>query len=142
MDPQGTLIGLIATDGIGEEIYATAADVFPICRSITGDGVRRTLQRIAAHIPLDILEVPTGTKVFDWVVPRESNIRDAYIRDQRGKKIVDFSSSNLHVVSYSIPVRQRVSLAELKNHLHTLPEQADLIPYRTSYYVENWGFCI
>jgi aminopeptidase-like protein len=107
-----------------------------------GDGVRRTLQRIAAHIPLDILEVPTGTKVFDWVVPREWNIRDAYIRDQRGKKIVDFASSNLHVVSYSIPVRQRVSLAELKNHLHTLPEQADLIPYRTSYYVENWGFCI
>ena len=106
MDPQGTLIGLIATDGIGEEIYATAADVFPICRSITGDGVRRTVQRIAAHIPLDILEVPTGTKVFDWVVPREWNIRDAYIRDQRGKKIVDFSSSNLHVVSYSIPVRQ------------------------------------
>ena len=140
MDPH--LFELIAKDSIGEEIYALAAEIYPICRSITGNGVRETLQRISAHIPLDIHEVPTGTKVFDWIVPREWNIRDAYIRDERGKKIVDYSSSNLHVVSYSTPVRQRVSLAELKKHLHTLPEQPDLIPYRTSYYVENWGLCI
>ena len=140
MDPH--LFELIATDSIGEKIYALAAEIYPICRSITGNGVRETLQRISAHIPLDIHEVPTGTKVFDWIVPREWNIRDAYIRDERGKKIVDYCSSNLHVVSYSTPVRQRVSLAELKKHLHTLPEQPDLIPYRTSYYVENWGLCI
>jgi aminopeptidase-like protein len=142
MDPHPNLFELIATDGIGEEIYALAAEIYPICRSITGNGVRDTLQRISAHIPLDIHEVPTGTEVFDWIVPREWNIRDAYIKDERGKKIVDYSSSNLHVVSYSTPVRQRVSLAELKKHLHTLPNQPDLIPYRTSYYVENWGFCI
>jgi aminopeptidase-like protein len=142
MDPHPNLFELIATDGIGEEIYALAAEIYPICRSITGNGVRNTLQRISAHVPLDIHEVPTGTEVFDWIVPREWNIRDAYIKDERGKKIVDYSSSNLHVVSYSTPVRQRVSLAELKKHLHTLPNQPDLIPYRTSYYVDNWGFCI
>jgi aminopeptidase-like protein len=142
MDPQRNLLEFIATDGIGEEIYALAAEIYPICRSITGNGIRDTLRRIGDHVPLDIHEVPTGTQVFDWTVPREWNIRDAYIRDAHGKKIVDFSASNLHVVSYSAPVRARVPLAELKKHLHTLPEQPDLIPYRTSYYAENWGFCI
>ena len=142
MDLHRNLAELIATDGIGEEIYALAAEIYPICRSITGDGVRDTLRHIGAHIPLTVHEVPTGTKVFDWTVPREWNIRDAYIKDARGNKVVDFSSSNLQVVSYSRPVRQHMSLAELKKHLHTLPEQPDLIPYRTSYYAEDWGFCI
>ena len=100
------------------------------------------MREVAAHIPLDIHEVPTGTQVLDWTVPREWNIRDAWIKNARGEKIVDFGRSNLHVMSYSVPVRQRISLAELKTHIHTLPEQPDLIPYRTSYYAENWAFCM
>ncbi len=142
MNSQDGLFELVAADSIGKEIYALAAEIYPICRSITGNGVRDTLQRIRAHIPLDIHEVPTGTRVFDWTVPREWNIRDAYIKDERGKRIVDYRSSNLHVVSYSTSVRRRMSLMDLKKHLHTLPEQPDLIPYRTSYYAESWGFCI
>jgi aminopeptidase-like protein len=132
----------LLTKNIGEEIFALAANIFPICRSITGTGVRQTLREIAAHIALEVHEVPTGTPVFDWTVPREWNIRDAYIKDRRGEKIVDFGRSNLHVVSYSVPVRKHVSLAELRQHIHTLPEQPDLIPYRTSYYAEGWGFCM
>jgi aminopeptidase-like protein len=132
----------LLTEGIGEEIFAFATKIFPICRSITGNGVRQTLREISAHIPLEVREVPTGTAVFDWTIPREWNIRDAYIKNEQGEKIVDFAHSNLHVMSYSVPVRQRISLGELKNHLHTLPCQPDLIPYRTSYYVENWAFCI
>jgi len=132
----------LLTENIGEEIFALAAKIFPICRSITGNGVRQTLREIAAHIALEMLEVPTGTPVFDWTVPHEWNIRDAYIKDMRDEKIVDFGRSNLHVVSYSVPVRKHVSLAELRQHIHTLPEQPDLIPYRTSYYAEGWGFCM
>ena len=124
----------LLTEGIGEDIFALAAKIFPICRSITGNGVRQTLREIAAHIALEMHEVPTGTPVFDWTVPREWNISDAYIKDSRGEKIVDFARSNLHVMSYSIPVRKHVSLAELRQHLHTVQEQPDLIPYRTSYY--------
>lgn len=127
---------------LGEEIYATAAGIYPICRSITGNGVRETLGRLARHVKIRVHEVPTGTQVFDWTVPREWNIRDAYIKNARGEKIVDFGASNLHVMSYSVPVRARLSLAELKEHLHSLPEQPELIPYRTSYYAENWGFCL
>jgi len=126
----------------GEEIFAFAARIFPICRSITGEGVRRTLREIGSHLPLEVREVPTGTEVFDWTIPREWNIRDAYIRNGAGEKVVDFTQSNLHVMSYSIPVRKRVSLAELKEHVHTLPEQPDLIPYRTSYYADDWAFCM
>jgi aminopeptidase-like protein len=129
-------------DDVGSEILALAARIFPICRSITGDGVRQTLREVAAHIDLDIHEVATGTPVLDWTIPREWNIRDAWIKNERGEKIVDFNRSNLHVMSYSVPVRQRMSLAELKQHIHTLPDQPDLIPYRTSYYVENWAFCM
>jgi aminopeptidase-like protein len=135
------LAGLIK-DGIGEDIYRFAAEIFPICRSITGDGVRDTLRRISAHIELDTHEVPTGTKVFDWTVPREWRIRDAYVRNSAGTKIVDFAANNLHVLNYSVPIRKKVSLEELKQHLHSLPSLPDVIPYRTSYYTENWGFCV
>ena len=129
-------------DDVGSEILALAARIFPICRSITGDGVRQTLREVAAHIDIDIHEVATGTPVLDWTIPREWNIRDAWIKNERGEKIVDFNRSNLHVMSYSVPVRQRMSLAELKQHIHTVPDQPDLIPYRTSYYAENWAFCM
>jgi aminopeptidase-like protein len=118
------------------------ARIFPICRSITGDGVRRTLREIGGHLPLEVHEVPTGREVFDWTIPREWNIRDAYIKNGAGEKIIDFAQSNLHVMSYSIPVRKRLGLAELKEHVHTLPEQPDLIPYRTSYYADDWAFCM
>jgi aminopeptidase-like protein len=137
-----TLYNQIVTKDIGEDVFAFAAKIYPTCRSITGDGVRDTLHEIGRHIPIQVHEVPTGTDVFDWTIPREWNIRDAYIKNQRGEKIVDFARSNLHVMSYSVPVRQQITLADLKNHLHTLPDQPDLIPYRTSYYAENWAFCM
>jgi aminopeptidase-like protein len=127
---------------VGEEIFALAKTIFPFCRSITGDGVRRTLREVAAHIDLAIHEVPTGTPVLDWIIPREWNIRAAYIKSERGETVVDFDRSNLHVMSYSVPVRRRMSLEELKRHIYTLPDQPDLIPYRTSYYAENWAFCM
>ena len=142
MVPEGLWAQPLDERAAGEAIYAIAAEIYPICRSITGNGVRETLRRLARHCEIDVHEVPTGTQVFDWTVPREWNIRDAYIRNARGEKIVDFSSSNLHVMSYSMPVRGQFSLAELKKHITTLPEQPDLIPYRTSYYAENWGFCM
>jgi aminopeptidase-like protein len=127
---------------IGPAIYALIERLFPICRSITGDGVRRTLDILGEHIALERHEVPTGTPVFDWIVPPEWNIRDAYIKGPDGRKIVDFRKSNLHVVSYSTPVRARLSLAELLPHLHSLPEHPDWIPYRTAYYNPDWGFCL
>lgn len=129
-------------DDVGAEIFALAARIYPFCRSITGDGVRQTLREVSAHIPLDVHEVPTGTPVLDWTIPREWNIRDAYIKNERGERIVDFNRSNLHVMGYSVPVQRRMSLAELKQHIYTLPDQPDLIPYRTSYYAENWAFCM
>lgn len=129
-------------DDVGTEILALAARIFPICRSITGDGVRQTLREVAAHIDLELHEVATGTPVLDWTIPREWNIRDAWIKNERGEKVVDFQRSNLHVMSYSVPVQRRMSLAELKPHIYTLPDQPDLVPYRTSYYAENWAFCM
>jgi aminopeptidase-like protein len=123
-------------------MHALVRRLFPLCRSITGDGVRQTLEIVGESIPLRVHEVPTGTEVLDWSVPKEWNIRDAYIADATGKRIVDFAESNLHVVGYSVPVTATMSLAELRGHLHTLPEQPGLIPYRTSYYAENWGFCL
>src|SRR6185437_12014975 len=126
----------------GRELHGFAAKLYPICRSITGDGIRQTLNIIQEQIPLQISEVPTGTPVFDWTVPKEWNIRDAYIKDGRGKKVVDFQQSNLHVLNYSAPVRAKMSLDELKPHLFTVPEHPDWIPYRTTYYQENWGFCL
>ncbi len=116
--------------------------LFPICRSITGSGVRETLKILSETIPLEIHEVPSGTKAFDWNVPREWNIRDACVKDSAGSRIIDFQQNNVSVVSYSVPVKKKLSLEELKPHLHTLPNQPDAIPYRTSYYNENWGFCL
>jgi aminopeptidase-like protein len=127
---------------VGEELHRFAAELYPICRSITGDGIRQTLTKIHKRIPLQISEVPTGTEVFDWTVPKEWNIRDAYIKDASGKRVVDFQRSNLHVLNYSTPVRATMPLSELKQHLFTLPVHSDWIPYRTSYYKENWGFCL
>jgi aminopeptidase-like protein len=127
---------------IGGDIYRFMSEMYPICRSITGEGSRQTLRLIGKRIPLEIHEVPSGTAVFDWVVPKEWNIKDAYIKNSTGKKVVDFQKSNLHVVSYSIPVHRRISLAELKGHLFALPDHPDWIPYRTSYYKEDWGFCV
>ena len=126
----------------GAQIYELAAEIYPICRSITGNGVRETLRRLACHIPLDIHEVRSGTVAFDWTVPLEWNIRDAYIKDAQGNRIVDFQASNLHVVSYSSPVHGHFQRDELLPHIFTLPDQPDLIPYRTSYYKETWGFCM
>lgn len=126
----------------GERIYALASELFPICRSITGNGVRETLQLMQRRVPLEINEVPTGTRVFDWIVPKEWNIRAAYIKDPSGNTVVDFARSNLHVQSYSVPVRRRMALSELKRHLFSLPDQPDLIPYRTAYWAESWGFCL
>ncbi len=125
-----------------EEMIRFIADLYPICRSITGDGVRETLRRVQRRIPIEIHEVPSGTQVFDWNVPREWNIRDAWIKNPRGEKIVDFQRLNLHVLNYSVPVHEKLPLAELKTHLFTLPDQPDLVPYRTSYYKEAWGFCL
>jgi aminopeptidase-like protein len=127
---------------IGYEMYRLIAELFPICRSITGNGVRETLRIIGRHIPVEVHNVPTGTQVFDWTVPREWNITDAYVKNSRGERVIDFQVSNLHVVNYSVPVKKRMSLAELRPHLFTLPDYPDWIPYRTSYYNENWGFCL
>ncbi|NEZ67229.1 DUF4910 domain-containing protein [Leptolyngbyaceae cyanobacterium CCMR0082] len=127
---------------LGLDMYSLISDLYPICRSITGNGVRKSLNIIQQHIPLEIHEVPTGTPVFDWTVPKEWNIKDAYIKDKTGKKIVDFQSSNLHVLNYSIPIHQTMSLSQLKEHLFSMPDQPDWIPYRTSYYQETWGFCL
>ncbi|MGE0205052.1 MAG: DUF4910 domain-containing protein [Hyphomicrobiaceae bacterium] len=128
--------------GIGEELYRLAAEIFPICRSITGDGVRQTLDILRRHAPFEVVEVATGTRVLDWDVPQEWTIREAFIADPAGRRIVDLANQTLSVVSYSVPVRARLPLAELKRHVHTLPEQPHLVPYRTSYYAPTWGFCM
>ena len=126
----------------GRAMHELVARLFPLCRSITGNGVRETLRLLGEVLALDVREVPTGTPVFDWTVPREWNIRDAYVKDASGTRVIDFQASNLHVMSYSVPVSRTMPLAELRDHLHTLPGQPDLIPYRTSYYKESWGFCL
>jgi len=128
---------------VGEELYKLVAELYPICRSITGDGVRRTLEIVDREVGggLEVSEVPTGTPVLDWTVPREWNVHDAWVADPAGRKVIDFQASNLHLVSYSAPVRATVSLAELSEHLFTLPDQPDWVPYRTAYYAERWGFC-
>jgi aminopeptidase-like protein len=126
----------------GSEMHELVTRLYPICRSITGDGVRRTLDVIAESIPLDVHEVPTDTPVLDWTIPREWNVREAYIEDPSGRRVVDLADSTLHLMSYSTPVDATMSLEQLRPHLHTLPDQPTLIPYRTSYYAPNWGFCL
>jgi len=126
----------------GRELHRFAAELYPICRSITGEGIRQTLRNIQERIPLQLTEVPTGTAVLDWTVPKEWNIRDAYIKDANGNKVVDFKKCNLHVLNYSMPVHASMPLSELKGHLATLPDRPDWVPYRTSYYKESWGFCL
>ena len=126
----------------GEAMMGLMARLFPICRSITGDGVRETLSILRERIDLKIEEVPSGYKAFDWTVPLEWNIRDAYVKNERGERVIDFKESNLHVLNYSVPVSATMTLEELRPHLHTRPEQPDAIPYLTSYYEESWGFCL
>jgi aminopeptidase-like protein len=127
---------------LGQELHRFAEELYPICRSITGDGIRRTLRAIQELIPLRSFEVPTGTAVFDWTVPKEWNTRDAYIKDSGGKRVVDFQDCNLHVLNYSVPVRAKMPLSELKLHLCSIPAHPEWIPYRTTYYKEDWGFCL
>jgi aminopeptidase-like protein len=127
---------------LGAEIFALVEELFPICRSVTGNGVRETLRILGKTMPLQVTEVPSGTPVLDWTVPREWNIREAWIAAPGGRRVVDFRDSNLHVVSYSVPVRVRLPLERLRPHLHTLPDHPDWVPYRTSHYEESWGFCL
>jgi aminopeptidase-like protein len=130
------------TNQAGSGMMKLISDLYPVCRSITGNGVRNTLRYIEGLVPLEITEIPTGTKIFDWEIPNEWNIRDAYIKDPQGNKIIDFKKLNLHVLNYSTPINQKMDLESLKKHLFSIPEKPDLVPYRTSYYAENWGFCL
>ncbi|ANJ11160.1 DUF4910 domain-containing protein [Streptomyces parvulus] len=128
--------------GTGERMHALVERLYPLCRSITGDGVRDTLAIVDEYVPLRVHEVPTGTRVLDWTVPQEWNVRDAYIADADGRRVVDFAASSLHVLGYSVPVSATMTLAELRPHLHTLPDRPAWVPYRTSYYERAWGFCL
>ena len=137
-----TPASIINFENVGLEMFELMRELFPICRSITGPGVRQTLQILQRYLPLKIHEVPSGTKAFDWTVPKEWTIRDAYILDPDGRKIADFQKNNLHVVAYSVPVDRILSLEELDKHLFSLPDLPEAIPYITSYYREHWGFCL
>jgi aminopeptidase-like protein len=134
--------GAATSDAVGRDAYELMRRLFPLCRSLTGDGVRSTFDLIEEEIPIARSEIPSGTRVFDWVVPDEWNIRDAYIAAPDGTRVVDFRRSSLHVVSYSEPVRATLPLEELRPRLFTLPDEPDLVPYRTSYYERTWGFCL
>ena len=127
---------------VGAQLHRFAAELYPICRSITGNGIRQTLRMIQQRIPLQIFEVPSGTSVFDWTVPKEWNIKDAYIKDSSGQRAVDFQQCNLHVLNYSVPIHATLPLSEIRPHLFSIPAHPDWIPYRTSYYKEDWGFCL
>ncbi len=124
----------------GGDMIREMERLWPICRALSGPGIRETFDILAETIPLRRHRIASGTKVLDWVVPKEWTIRDAYIKDSRGRKVVDFQESNLHVVHYSTPVRARMNLSELKPRLHSIPELPDAIPYITSHYDETWGF--
>ena len=134
--------GARRTDAIARDAYELMRRLFPLCRSLTGDGVRATFDVLEQEIPITRTEVPSGTRVFDWIVPDEWNIRDAYIAHPDGTRVLDFRDSTLHVVSYSEPVRATLPLEELRERLHSFPDQPDLVPYRTSYYTRTWGFCL
>ncbi|MDO9182273.1 MAG: DUF4910 domain-containing protein, partial [Bacteriovorax sp.] len=130
-------------NNIGNEMYGWAKYLFPLNRSLTGNGNRETLNFFKKMIPeMEIHEVPSGKPVFDWIVPNEWNVKEAWIKDENGKKIVDFSVNNLHLMGYSIPIKTVMGLEELQGHLYSLPDQPDAIPYITSYYQERWGFCL
>ncbi len=131
-----------ADEGPGGEIYDLIRELYPICRSITGNGLRETLGRIQRLIPIQVHEIASGTSVLDWTIPNEWNIRDAWIKDCSGTKVVDFRRSNLHVVNYSVPIHRTMPFQDLRAHLFTIPEHPDWVPYRTSYYRETWGFCL
>ena len=126
----------------GLELHRFAKELYPICRSITGDGIRRTLKIICEKISLQISEVPSDTEVFDWTIPKEWNVKDAFIKDSAGRRVVDFQQNNLHLLNYSSQIQATMPLSLLKKHLFTLPEHPDWIPYRTSYYKPEWGFCL
>src|SRR5690606_11089868 len=140
--PLPGLASLAACADRMDAAWSLMRELYRICRSITGDGVRKTLARVAAEVPLEIVEVPSGTPVFDWEVPREWNVREAWIADESGQRVVDMRDHTLHLMSYSAPVDAVVPLEELRPHLHSIPEHPDWIPYRTSYYREDWGFCL
>jgi aminopeptidase-like protein len=127
---------------LGQQMYELIRVLYPLCRSITGKGTRQTLQIIGDYIPIEVHEVASGTPVFDWTVPKEWQVRDAYIKSPNGEKIIDFTQCNLHLLNYSVPTRATVPLGVLKEHLFSLPDHPDWIPYRTSYYNEDWGFCL
>jgi aminopeptidase-like protein len=134
--------GASLSDGHGKAMMALVEELFPICRSITGNGVRQTLAILQQYIPIEVSEVPSGTPVFDWTVPPEWNIREAYVVGPDGTPVIEFAANNLHVVQYSMPIDAVMPLDELRPHLHSLPDEPDWIPYRTSYYTESWGFCL
>jgi aminopeptidase-like protein len=136
------LLPQAAAQAAAEQAFGLMRTLYPICRSITGDGLRQTLDHLASWAPMARTEVPSGTPVLDWEVPAEWNIRDAYVANTAGQRLIDFKAHSLHVMSYSTPVRQRMSRQALEPHLHSLPEQPSCIPYRTSYYREDWGFCL
>jgi aminopeptidase-like protein len=127
---------------VGREMHDLVAELYPICRSITGEGVRETLRRVQRLVPLTLHEVPSGTPVLDWTVPPEWNVRDAYVKNRRGERVIDFRRSNLHLLNYSVPFHGTMSLEALRPHLFTMPDRPDWIPYRTAYYDERWGFCV
>lgn len=127
---------------IGHDLYRHVEALFPVCRSITGEGLRHTLRYIAEHIPIEMREVPSGTAVLDWEIPPEWTVRGAWIRTVNGETVVDFARHNLHLLQYSHPIDQIISREELERHLYSLPDQPELIPYRTAYYADTWGFCL
>jgi aminopeptidase-like protein len=140
--PVGRALAALDREAAGLEMHRLAERLYPIHRSITGDGVRRTLEIARELVPLEVHEVPSGTRVFDWTVPPEWSLREAWIAGPDGRRVVDVADHTLHLVSYSAPVDRRMPLAELREHLHSLPDRPELIPYRTSYYRETWGFCL
>ena len=137
-----TKISLKRSSKLENELFSLMQELFPICRSITGNGVRKTLKILKKEIDLKIVNVPSGTKVFYWKIPYEWNIKDAYVKNSKGERVIDFKKSNLHILNYSTPIKKTISNKNLKKHLHTLPEKPNSIPYVTSYYKKNWGFCV
>lgn len=131
-----------APEAVGQELHELMRELFPIRRSLTGDGVRETLAVLAREVPLEVIETPTGTPIFDWAVPREWNVREAWIEGPGGERVLDLADSPLHVLGYSVPVDTVISLAELREHVFTHADDPDLVPYRTSYWEEQWGFCM